>query len=146
LRLLDGPAPFEDTRVEEKGTSSGTMSLSCDLTDLWPLSGAPSSKSGVRDLEPGADPDPLLDLVRVGEGKRCSAAVDGLISSLSSSESEEGKKRSGSLFCLVGAAGDGDGENVMVESRPVQAELTYDDTSVLDRCSGSADARVRKMR
>jgi hypothetical protein len=51
----------------------------------------------------------------VGEGIRCSAAVDGLISSPSSSESEEGKNRSGSLFCRIGAAGDGEGEKAIVQ-------------------------------
>jgi len=38
-----------------------------------------------------------------------------MISSRSSSESEEGKNRSGSLFCRVGAAGEGDGVNCIVD-------------------------------
>jgi hypothetical protein len=53
-----------------------------------------------------------------GEGIRFSATVVGLISiisSRSSSESEEGKNRSGSLFCRVGAAGEGDGVNCIVD-------------------------------
>lgn len=77
------------------------------MTDLWPFTW------------------PLLGLVgdgdrddrSTGDGMRFSAAVDGLmslISSRSSSESEEGKKRSGWLFNLVGAAGDGEGVNCIV--------------------------------
>jgi len=80
------------------------MSLSCDFTDLWPLT---CPFVGERDREARS----------TGDGIRFSAAVEGLISltsSRSSSESEEGKKRSGSLFSRVGAAGDGDGVNCIV--------------------------------
>jgi hypothetical protein len=50
----------------------------------------------------------------VGEGRRFSAAVEGLIS-CSSSESEEGKNRSGSLFNRLEATGEGEGEKSIID-------------------------------
>jgi len=103
----EGPAPF----VEE-GSSIETISLSWDFTDLWPLAWPFAGGERDRDGFKGV----LEASGWVGEGIRFSATVVGLMSSMisrSSSESEEGKKRSGSLFERVGAAGDGEGEKSM---------------------------------
>jgi hypothetical protein len=104
LRGRDGPAPLVFA-FEEDGWSIGTISLSCDFIDLCPFT-CPFV-GGVRDRDR-----------RAGDGIRFSATVVGfisMISSRSSSESEEGKNRSGSLFCRVGAAGEGDGVNCIVD-------------------------------
>lgn len=105
----EGPAPF----VEE-GISIETISLSWDFTDLWPLAWPFTGGELDRDGFKGV----LEASGWAGEGIRFSATVVGLMSSMisrSSSESEEGKKRSGSLFERVGAAGDGEGEKSMAE-------------------------------